>query len=349
MSTPPDLGPPPTGPNLLSINNDPEKGKIMTSEISQEEIEKTKFDFEDSSLDPITPLALDIPYLPLLTDYSPSLTEPIFIKGNKHTKRKRFDYLFGLEYGNTRLKEFYTTVITHTEEETDFDIDEVELSGQSIGLSLAFSPFKNVWLKTGLHRGNLTYTREYNWRFLYLDENNIIDTQLELINLLRFSTFNRIANVENELYALIRQPAAIDFGDALFYGGAEFMKYSVYQIPLSIGYDLPLNSISLSTELGLRWQSSRLVEYAVEGEFNSGEETIELQAFESSFDEMENTSPLNEITYFGGLGIKYDINNKWLIHTSIQLELGNTKSRIDDQGLFSPKGRRFGLGLYYKL
>lgn len=340
--------PPLYNPPVAAKSQSAQASNMQGGSIS-EETHKRKSNTIPLDLSLVPLLVSDIPALPQKINRSFTFTEPVFIKGTKLKKRKGFDYLLGMEYGHSRLKEVFETEIIHTEEESEIDIDEVQISGQSLGISFAFSPFKNVWLRTGLHSGSLNFSREYSWRFFYLDENNVIDNPDELINLLRFSTSNRIASVENELYTLIGEPDEIEFGDILFFGGAEFMKYRMYQIPLSMAYDLPLNKISLSPEIGLRWQSSRLVEYDVEGEFSMEDERAEISSFESSFHEMEDISPLNEFTYFGGLGIKYDISRRCLLHANIQLELGNAKSRIDDQGLFSPKGRRLGLGLYYKL
>lgn len=98
-----------------SIPSSQNKGS-QTKELFEKERKSTSA-IKDSALKLIPPLKSDIPGLIIDNSNTLSHTEPIFIKSNKFKKRKRPDYLLGIEYGQTRINEIFTTEIIQTEQE----------------------------------------------------------------------------------------------------------------------------------------------------------------------------------------------------------------------------------------
>jgi len=267
------------------------------------------------------------------------------------------DYTFSLKKNKKRRQNSFEVGV-HLGIQNLLTSEEIELLNQrivgktlfvgdlytpTIGLSIAYSPIKNLWIRTGGQVGGNRNFVGSEIAIVYNDVGEYLLPSGERGNDLILGTSNGYTKTVNTLQLTV--PNATTNGDLLELGYYGELNRTHLQIPLSVEYFFGSKRWQPFIHLGTKWN---LFHY----EYKTSRVNIESENQEILFDlkEGNNTKDLYYMSVMTGGGLNWNLRPKLSLRTTLGLEgnflLNNTQSTTTDD--YPQNGLFVHFGAYYK-
>lgn len=270
-----------------------------------------------------------------IPDYSFSL--------KKKKKRKLNSLEIGLHLGVQALFTEKEVKILDQRVLLKDDLASIELAVPYIGLNIAYSPIKNLWIRTGLQVGGNTDNMREEIGIVYNDAQEYLLPSGDRGSDLVLNTSTGYTKAANTLELTI--PSTTTNGDLLELDYEERLSIKHLQIPLSVEYFFGQKKWQPFIHLGAKWN---LFQY--EYKASKIDVRYENQGLDFEFNEGDsNTKTLQYMSLMTGVGMNCNLRPRLSLRATIGLEMNYLlNENLTNTTVYSRNGLSANFGLYYK-
>lgn len=269
-----------------------------------------------------------------IPDYSFSL--------KKKKKRKLNSLEIGLHLGVQALFTEKEVKILDQRVLLKDDLASIELAVPYIGLNIAYSPIKNLWIRTGLQVGGNTDNMREEIGIVYNDAQEYLLPSGDRGSDLVLNTSTGYTKAANTLEVTI--PSTTTNGDLLELDYEERLSIKHLQIPLSVEYFFGQKKWQPFIHLGVKWN---LFHY--EYKASKMDVRYENQGLDFEFNEgNSNAKILQYMSLMTGVGMNCNLRPRLSLRATIGLEMNHLLNEKLTNTVYSRNGLSANFGLYYK-
>lgn len=222
-----------------------------------------------------------------------------------------------------------------------------ELEPRTIALpyasfNIAYSPIKNLWIRTGVQAGINTDDNKEEAVIVYDDAQEYLLPSGDRGSDLVINTFTGYTEVENTL--ALRLPSTIVNGDLLELEYQQKLSMKHLHIPLSVEYFFGKKKWQPFIHVGAKWN---LFQYEYTGsyfELKSDNQEINFNLKEGS----TNAETIQYISLMTGVGMSCNLRPKLSLRGTVGFEMNHMLTNETTTFMYSTNGISVGLGLHYK-
>jgi hypothetical protein len=269
-------------------------------------------------------------------DYSFSL------KKKKKKKRKGKSLEIGLHAGLQAL--FTEKAIDILDQRVLFknDLSRVEIPIPYVGLNIAYSPRKNLWVRIGVKGGGNIDGGKEELVIVYNDAQEYLLPSGDRANDLVLNTSTGYTQADNTLGLTV--PSTVTNGDLLELEYGEQLKIKHLQIPLSVEYFFGQKRWQPFVHGGLKFNLFHYEYRALDININS-----ESQELNFDFNEgITNTKTVQYMSLMGGAGLNCNLLPQLSLRGTLGVEMNYIFSGGRTTNPHSSYGLSADFGLYYK-
>lgn len=282
-----------------------------------------------------------------LIDSSEQLADPIAdytFSLKKHKKRKQHSLEIGLNVGvHVLFTEKATEILTHRIVAKE-DYSGNEMNAPYIGLNIAYSPVKNLWIRTGAQIGGNRATLSQKMGIVYSDEDEYVLPSGGRGSDLVLNTSTGYTEKASTLQLKI--PSTTANGDLIELDYHDQLNTTHLQIPLGVEYFFGSKKWQPFIHLGAKWNTFNYEYKTLLVNIESRNQAIDFDLVEGS----ANTRTFHYISLMTGAGINWNLRPQLSLRSTFGVEgnffLNDTQSTTTTN---YPKNSLFvHFGLYYK-
>jgi len=274
--------------------------EIYASSSKQEENERTTIG-DEIAFQSIKPLIKNKLEKSELVVDSINLEEGFGLEKPKKKVKFEVGYQLGIRGGMTEVIEYV--------ERQGFITNQVKdklLVSHVHGLNIGISPVKNLWIKTGVHIGNMNLHQTHNVKFIYNSNSSASTvTSAAYANDINNLSFIGISTINKNIETLSNTQGTVN-GDELKLDFQSNLVLTTLQIPLEFNYTYGKKKLQALFQLGGQWNLLNYQYY-----IHDFEAKITNQENLSLSDDSGGKPEVSSVQYWGlhaGIGLNYNIS-----------------------------------------
>lgn len=211
-----------------------------------------------------------------------------------------------------------------------------------LGVNIAYSPFKNLWIRAGIRGGGNTSSLKQNMGIVYDNGHEYTLPSGDIGNDFVLNTSTGYTDIKNTLTLIV--PKTTANGDLFELKYYEELKTIHLQIPLTIEYFFGSRKWQPFVYSGLKWNIFQYEYKASDINLVSRDQPIIFDINKNQ----TNASTLQHVSFLTGAGLSCNIKPKLSLRTRVALEYNVSLEATTTDTDFSKSGLSADFGLYYK-
>jgi hypothetical protein len=217
-----------------------------------------------------------------------------------------------------------------------------EFAAPYVGFNIAYSPMKNLWIRTGVQGGGNTDNLREEIIIVYNDAQEYILPSGDRGSDLELNTSTGYTRIDKTLELTV--PTTTTNGDLLELEYEEELKIKQIQIPLMVEYFFGSRKWQPFIHFGTKWSLFHYEWKSLKANIESDNQAIDFNLNEG----LTNAKTFQYMSLMTGVGLNYNLRSGLSIRTTLGFEanylLNKTKTTID----YTTSGFFANFGLYYK-
>lgn len=209
------------------------------------------------------------------------------------------------------------------------------------GLTIAYSPVKNLWIRSGIRYSKTDFKSNYSLAFLYDEENEYVTSEGDNANELSLNTATNFIESSNQFEMIFDENTEINQSDLIALDAEEFQKVSYLQIPLGIDYSIGGNRLMGLVHLGINYNWIKFNNYSYKADLSFDNSEL---IFETNPNYENSSSTMSFLGSYIGLGLSFEV----IKNIRTQVSLDNNFSFNGKNNLSKRNGTNLRFGLNYQ-
>jgi len=270
----------------------------------------------------------------------PDLTISKLVKEEKIEKNK---WKVGIDYSFLNLK-MPASNVEKDNIKSLFNVKNTVYLAAAKGLSVAYSPKKNLYLRAGFQQTEGKIERIWKISEDYDKSGEYLDAEGKVNNDLNYAFNTPYAAHDGAINVKIPEDTELEDKDNLF---AEISDYQVFDYnKVSLGAEYLLNKGKFQWQLnaGLSWNNLSFKEYFSEAEVKVNGEVLQIEKVE-----IKQKSDANKsfIGLYSGVGLNYNISPHWSVGTNLNYNFNLISNQKNNFSVSDLLAREVGLAVNY--